>query len=82
MNEIKLQNMVLDLKKVESADSINDLMGYAFENPDDTLDVNLERDFINGMDCGLTKTTEWLQFQSALIFRLEKAIIDYVKSLY
>ena len=30
--ELKLQNMVLDLKKVESAESIEDLLDYKFEN--------------------------------------------------
>lgn len=81
MKEEKLQNLVLDLKRVESANTLEDLLDYDFELKDYNVKVANEEDFINKFETLTIKTEEWLEFQSALILRLEKDIINYVKEI-
>ena len=68
----KLRNMVVDLKKVESAESIEELLDYNFENKEyiyrTKLASKIEEDY-----------KDWLEYQSILILRLEKDIIRYLK---
>jgi len=73
--ELKLQNMVLDLKKVESAESIEELLNYNFENNEYTQRTELANKT-------LVDYKDWLEYQSILILRLEKDIIRYLKEKY
>lgn len=68
----KLRNMVLDLKKVESAESIEELVDYNFENIEYTQRTELANKT-------LVDYKDWLEYQSILILRLEKDIIRYLK---
>lgn len=73
--ELKLQNMVLDLKKVESAESIEDLLDYKFENNEYTQRTELANKT-------LVDYKDWLEYQSVLILRIEKDIIRFLKEKY
>lgn len=68
----KLRNMVVDLKKVESAESIEELIDYNFENTEYTQRTELANKT-------LVDYKDWLEYQSILILRLEKDIIRYLK---
>ncbi len=68
----KLRNMVLDLKKVESAESIEELVDYNFENTEYTQRTELANKT-------LVDYKDWLEYQSILILRLEKDIIRCLK---
>lgn len=82
MNEIKLSNIVLDLKKVESADSIKDLLDYNFENKDYNHRVEIYNEELKTIDDHYLLIDEWLNCQNTLILRLERDILNYVKELY
>ena len=73
--ELKLQNMVLDLKKVESAESIEDLLDYKFENNEYTQRTELANKT-------LVDYKDWLEYQSVLILRIEKDIIKFLKERF
>ena len=73
--ELKLQNMVLDLKKVESAESIEDLLDYKFENNEYTQRTELANKT-------LVDYKDWLEYQSVLILRIEKDIIRFLKERF
>lgn len=73
--ELKLQNMVLDLKKVESAESIEDLLDYKFENTEYTQRTELAYKT-------LVDYKDWLEYQSVLILRIEKDIIRFLKERF
>lgn len=68
----KLYNMVLDLKKVEASESIEDLLNYEFENLDYTNKTKITSETLEDYE-------DWLVYQSSLILRLEKDIIRYLK---
>lgn len=71
----KLYNMVLDLKKVEASESIEDLLNYEFENFDYTNKTKIASETLEDYE-------DWLEYQSSLILRLEKDIIRYLKEKY
>ena len=71
----KLYNMVLDLKKVEASESIEDLLNYEFENLDYTNKTKITSETLEDYE-------DWLEYQSSLILRLEKDIIRYLKEKY
>ena len=73
--ELKLQNMVLDLKKVESAENIEELIDYNFENTEYTQRTELANKT-------LVDYKDWLEYQSVLILRIEKDIIRYLKERF
>ena len=73
--ELKLQNMVLDLKKVESAESIEELLKYNFENNEYTNRTELASKT-------LVDYKDWLEYQSVLILRIEKDIIRFLKERF
>ena len=71
----KLRNMVVDLKKVESAESIEELIDYNFENTEYTQRTELANKT-------LVDYKDWLEYQSILILRLEEDIIRYLKEAF
>lgn len=71
----KLYNMVLDLKKVEASESIEDLLNYEFENLDYTNKTKITSETLEDYE-------NWLEYQSSLILRLERDIIRYLKEKY
>ena len=73
--ELKLQNMVLDLKKVESAESIEDLLDYNFEDNENTQRTELAYKT-------LVDFKDWLEYQSVLILRIEKDILKFLKERF
>jgi len=73
--ELKLQNMILDLKKVESAESIEELLDYKFENNEYTQRTELAYKT-------LVDYKDWLEYQSVLILRIEKDIIKFLKERF
>ena len=73
--ELKLQNMILDLKKVESAESIEELIDYKFEDNEYTQRTELAYKT-------LVDYKDWLEYQSVLILRIEKDIIRFLKERF
>ena len=73
--ELKLQNMVLDLKKVESAESIEDLLDYKFENNEYVQKTELAYKTLVYYD-------DWLKYQSVLILRIERDIIKFLREKF
>ena len=80
MNE-KLINMVLDLKKVENAGSIDDLVDYDFENKSYNIRVINVIEILKRIDDHYLNVDEWLEFQNNMILRLERDILSYLKEV-
>ena len=82
MNEIKLSNIVLDLKKVESAENIYDLVDYKFEDDDLSNNVSIHKEEFEKIDDHYLLIDEWLEYQNYLILRIEHDLIKYLKEIY